>query len=90
MGVTLYIRINYKKRWIRIAHSVCNGDNFSKEIGKQWCAERYVSGDYYQFCLEDFQASGMSVTAYLTAFLEAVCCSGTESMLLKQLKMESK
>lgn len=70
-GVTLYVRLNYKKRWMRVSCSVCDGDNFSKLYGKMLARTRYDLGSWLEFPLDEFVASHESVLYYLRMNIEA-------------------
>lgn len=47
-GVTLAFLLDYDNRFITVGISVCNGDNFSKEIGVAYATDgsNYISGLY--------------------------------------------
>lgn len=41
-GITLLFEIDYKSGVVKAKHSVCNGDNFSKEIGIRYAEINHV------------------------------------------------
>lgn len=87
MGVTFFIKINYKKRTMRVSASVCNGDNFSKEVGKIQSRTRYDFGRYLEFPLNDYTVSEESVLDYLRITLDNKCHLPEFDAAVKQLRL---
>ena len=86
MGVTLFVKINYKKRTMRVSCSVCNGDNFSKERGKIQARTHYDFGRYLEFSLNDYVSSQESVLGYLRLNLDDECHLPEFEAAVKQLR----
>lgn len=92
MGVTLFVKMNYKKRWIRVSASICNGDNFSKDTGKLIAKDGYDWVNFLEFDLDDFQISEMGITDYVKTMLENSHDDEffARQAILKQLRMRGK
>lgn len=86
MGVTFFVKINYRKRTMRVSCSVCNGDNFSKERGKIQASTRYDFGRYLEFPLNDYVNSQESVLDYLRLNLDDECHLPEFEAAVKQLR----
>lgn len=76
MGVTFYVRINYKRRWLRVSCSVCDGDNFSKLHGKLLARARYDERRWIEFSLDEYVASREPVLFYLRMNLDPGVVTG--------------
>jgi hypothetical protein len=57
--------MNYDTRKFRVAISVCNGENFSKEIAKEITRERMEQDEYYVFSLDEFTNSGLALVEFI-------------------------
>lgn len=86
MGVTFFVKINYKKRTMRVSCSVCNGDNFSKERGKIQAYSRYAVGRYLELSLNEYVDSSASVLDYLRIMLDDECPLQEFEAAVKQLR----
>jgi hypothetical protein len=71
-GTCFYIVMNYDTRIFRVAISVCNGDNFSKEIAKEITRERFRLNKYYSFSLNKFTNSGLSLVEFIRQELKQI------------------
>jgi hypothetical protein len=87
-GTCFYIVMNYDTRIFRVAISVCNGDNFSKEIAKEITRERIHLGEYYSFSLNKFTNSGLSLVEFIRQELKQIY--PVNGAVLKQIKESRK
>ena len=71
-GTCFYIVMNYDIRVLRVAISVCNGENFSKEIAKEITRERMRLGEYHVFSLDKFTNSGLALVEFIRKELKRV------------------
>lgn len=85
-GVTFFVKINYKKRTMRVSCSVCNGDNFSKVSGKFVASLRYDEKRYLEFSLNEYVSSQESVLDYLRITLDDECHLTEFEAAVKQLR----
>ena len=86
MGVTFFVKINYKKRTMRVSCAVCDGDNFWKLGGKLIARMRYDEGRYLEFSLDDYVNSKESVLDYLRITLDDECHLPEFEAAVKQLR----
>jgi hypothetical protein len=64
-GTCFYIVMDYDTRKLKVAISVCNGENFSKEIAKEITRERIHQGEFYVFSLDEFTNSGLALVEFI-------------------------
>lgn len=67
-GITMLFTIDYNSMVVKAKHSVCNGDNFSKEEGKSRAELNHVE---CYFPAELIEKHGGTVEAYLHFLQEA-------------------